>query len=347
MTKLIESKLHTVEMRFSDNVVYKLSVAENESILSAALAHDVPILHQCQSGSCGTCLTHLSSGDAQMDKGTAASLLKSERDAGMRLACITHASSDCIFEFDYTSTVGDATISKATLFIDNIEWVSEDVVHLTTELAEEDWFEFKSGQFIQMQIPGTNELRLYSMSSTPAELPIIKFFIRILPNGAMSDYLRNNAKVDDIISVDGAFGSFFLREDNPRVPHIMVAGGTGLAPIMSLIDNIKNKNGIKPDILLSFGCRNMDSLFYSDDLQLRMDWMPTLDVRISVNEGNRPENILLGNPVDALQASDVRDEDTVAYLCGPPGMVKYARSTLEGFGVKPDNIYVEQFIPSE
>jgi len=334
-------------MQFSDDVIYTVDVAEGEGILAAALAQDVPVLHQCQSGSCGSCVCHLAAGKVEMRKDMSASLLKSEQDAGMRLACISQAFSDSVLDFDYDSKMGEKGPINVTVFIDSIDWLSDDVIRLNVELADGQWFDFKPGQFAQIQVPGTNQVRRYSMSSSPEDLPKIEFLIRILPEGLMSDYIRDTAKVDDALEIEGAFGSFFLRDISAREPHIMIAGGTGLAPIMSMLDAIRKKNGIKPSILLSFGCLNSSSLFHVDELELRTDWMPTLKTRISLNQGEAENNIIIGNPLQALQPSDVTAEDTVAYLCGPPGMISAAHSMLEGFGLKPENIHAEQFVASE
>jgi len=143
-------------MQFSDDVIYTVDVAEGEGILAAALAQDVPVLHQCQSGSCGSCVCHLAAGKVEMRKDMSASLLKSEQDAGMRLACISQAFSDSVLDFDYDSKMGEKGPINVTVFIASIDWLSDDVIRLNVELADGQWFDFKPGQFAQIQVPGTN-----------------------------------------------------------------------------------------------------------------------------------------------------------------------------------------------
>ena len=336
---------YELTLRFADAVTHTLQVESGESVLSAGLRQGVPILHQCQSGSCGSCVGHLTQGEAEMRKDVAASLLKSEQDAGMRLTCITQALTDATLDFDYASTVAQATPAKGTLFIDDIEWLSDDVVQLSAELAEEDWIDFKPGQFIQIRVPGSDYFRRYSMSSTPADLPKVSFLMRVLPQGLMSDYLRNEAQINDALEIEGPFGSFFLREESIRAAHIMVAGGTGLAPVISILDVIRSKSGPKPKVLLSFGCQDSAGLFYTDELELRAQWMPTLETRICIDRGEPSNEVHVGNPLQMLKPSDVSDE-TVAYLCGPPGMISAAHDLLISYGIKPDNIHAEQFVAS-
>ena len=127
----------------------------------------------------------------------------------------------------------------------------------------------------------------------------------------------------------------------------MVAGGTGLAPMMSMLDHIRAQSGIKPPILLSFGCKDAGSLFHRDELDLRALWMPTLDLRVSVDDGPDDDPTLrIGNPVTAVRPEDI-DNETVAYLCGPPTMIEAAHSHLINLGVRADRIYAEQFVAME
>lgn len=341
----MSSDTYQLTLKFSDGVEYNVAADVGTSILEAALAADVAILNQCQSGSCGSCVGKLTAGEANMRSDVAASLLASEREEGLRLTCVCDAASDCTIEFDYESKAGLVRPEKVSAFVDTVAWLADDVVKLELELAEGDWMDFKPGQFVQLTVPGTSAERRYSIASTPQELPRLELLVRVLPEGVMSDYLRERAKVDDVIEMKGPYGAFFWRE-NMRAPHLFIAGGTGLAPMMSMLDVIRQSNSKKPALMLSFGCRNASSLFHEEPLSLRAMWMPTLEHRISVDEGPAPSDVQLGNPVEAVQAADVSSE-TVAYLCGPPQMVESAYQHLEGLGVKPENIYAEQFVASE
>jgi benzoate/toluate 1,2-dioxygenase reductase subunit len=330
---------------FSDGVERLVAVRRGELVLDAALAADVPVLNQCRSGSCTSCLARLVEGEAVMRAGTASSLTRAERDEGLRLLCLTEALSDCRFAIDYDSTAGTNRPVKLQAFVDAIDRLASDVVRLRLELAEGDWLDFRPGQFLQFHIPGTDQVRSYSMASAPDELPTIELLVRLLPNGAMSDWLRSSAAVEDVVVLEGPFGNFFLRE-KVRAPHVMIAGGTGLAPMMAMVDALRKKSGRKPPVLLSFGCTRADGLFHLDALDLRRLWLPSLDLRISVEQGEAGEGMLSGNPVAAVSAADIGDPEAVAYLCGPPGMIHAARAHLEGLGMKPENIFAEQFVAS-
>jgi benzoate/toluate 1,2-dioxygenase reductase component len=334
-----------VSFTFADGVDFAIDADLQSNLLDAAIAAGVPILHQCRSGSCGTCLARLTRGCADMDMGGGNMLLAAEKAQGQRLLCQTNARSACAFQVDYDSAIGLERPKRAEVFINAIEWCAPDVVRLKLELADGADLNFKPGQFVQVQVPDVGVARSYSMATAPTALPDLELLIRVLPTGAMSDYLRNLAKVDDVLTIEGPFGSFFLAE-KVRTPIIMIAGGTGLAPMMSMLDTIRLRTGRKPPILLSFGCATHEGLFHLDELDLRRLWLPTLTTRISIDRGEATEGFRIGNPVTAIEAQDIRDPETIAYLCGPPAMIAAAHAHLTTLGLAPHNIHAEQFVAS-
>jgi benzoate/toluate 1,2-dioxygenase reductase subunit len=332
-----------VILRFSDGIEKPLDVTPGQLILDAVIEAGLGVSYQCRSGSCTSCTARLTHGIATMRQGSS-SLLVSERAAGQRLLCRTEAQSDCRFDLPYESTsVGAA--SRAHAFINAIETLACDVIRLELELAEGSWFDFKPGQFVQLKIPGTDQSRSYSIASTPADLPKIDLLIRLLPKGLTSEWLRTSAKPDDTVELEGPFGSFFLRPAPASAPHLMIAGGTGLAPMLAMIDTLRARPGRKPLIILSFGCASADALFHQEPLSLRTHWMPSLETRICIDRGEASEDVRLGNPVDAMVESAL-DPASIAYLCGPPAMVAAARDALQAAGLSPDNIHAEQFVAS-
>lgn len=335
-----------ITIAFSDGVERQFFVQPGQNVLEAALKEDVPVLHQCRSGSCSSCLAKLVEGEADTLAGASSTLIPSEKAQGLRLLCVTEALTDCTFHLGYDSAVGSNHATVANAFVNAIERLADDVVRLELELAEGDWFEFRPGQFIQIKVPGTDAVRSYSMASTPADLPRIELLIRLLPGGVMSTWLLERAKVDDVLEISGPYGQFFLKEGE-KAPHIMIAGGTGLAPMMSMIDALRTRSGRKPKMLLSFGCQTQGSLFHLDAIELRQQWLPQLDVQLSVDRGPAPSGVRVGNPVEVIGASGPLDPDSVAYLCGPPGMIDAARRHLEKLGLASENIFAEQFVASQ
>lgn len=339
--------MHAVTLRFRDGVTLGIAVAPGQTVLDAALAQDAPLLFQCRSGSCATCIADLAHGPATMRPG-ASVLLRHEAEAGKRLLCQTLVAGPCDFALDYASTAGGNRPSRVSAFVDSVDRVAADVVRLVLELASGDSFDFRPGQYVQLNVPGTEQWRSYSIASTPADLPGIELLIRLIPGGIMSDWL-GRARPDDVVGLEAPFGSFFL-PDGLRAPQIMIAGGTGLAPMLSMIDSIRARPGIKPPILLSFGCATAAGLFHRDELDLRAMWMPRLQVRLSVDAGADDaagSGLRTGNPVTAITAADVEDPETRAWLCGPPGLIEAGHRHLTALGLPAARIHAEQFVASQ
>lgn len=334
-----------VSISFSDGVEQRVSVDDGQTVLDAGLAADLPLLYQCRTGSCGSCIARLETGEAEHRAGSSSSLSGAERADGYRLLCLTQPHGPCQFRLAYDSAAGAERPVKAKAFVNAIERIAEDVMRLELELADGHWFTFRPGQFVQVAVPGTQAVRSYSMASTVADLPRIELLIRILPGGAMSEWLCNQARTDDVLDISGPYGSFFLK-DKIKAPHIMIAGGTGLAPMMAMIDTLRMAPGRKPKIILSFGCQSAAGLFHMDALALRTLWLPTLDLKVSVDRGPAPDDVRTGNPVEAVGNDNPLDRNSVAYLCGPPGMIDAARRHLESLGLDPANIFAEHFTAS-
>lgn len=335
---------HQITLRFADGVTHLIDVENDRTVLDAALEAGAPLMHQCHSGSCSSCIATLSAGQAATRAGSSASLLGSEYAAGQRLLCVTQAQSDCTFDLPYTSTAGLNTAVVAHAFVDAIERIASNVARLTLELADGDWLDFRPGQYVQVEVPGTEEVRSYSPASIAAALPRLELLVRLLPGGAMSEWLQHRARPDDVVKLKGPYGAFFLREEHRRARHIFVAGGTGLAPVLSMIDGIRQWGGRKPPMLLSFGCATPEALFCLDELELRRQWLPTLETRICVDRC-ATGSLIEGSPVSALREGD-GGPDTVAYLCGPQPMIDAASRRLVELGVPQEHIYSEQFVAS-
>lgn len=336
----------TVVLRFEDLVEREIKVADGETILDAALRQELPLVHQCRSGSCSSCTCKVVEGDVEMSKGSAMSLIPSEIAEGVRLLCLAHPVVDSVVALDYPIThLYDGAPQLFTAKVVETEWVGQNVVRLLVTAPRGLDLGCKPGQFFRIRVPGTDEWRAYSPSSPARQLPKLEFLIRVLDKGMMSDALRGGFKKGQELEMEGPFGAFYLRDDG-AAHRLFIAGGTGLAPVMAMIDAIRYSPSPKGPMTVSFGCNSEETFFYKDELELREAWMPSLKIRLSANVVNDPASgLLTGTPVSVLSAADVTPE-TVAYLCGPPPMIEAARAQLAQLGVAAGNIYYEQFTAS-
>jgi benzoate/toluate 1,2-dioxygenase reductase subunit len=332
-----------IRLRFRDGVERAIAAAPGESVLVAALRDGVPLVHQCESGSCGTCIARLTEGTTETLPGRALALLAGEIRDGFRLTCSVAAATDCAFQFDYPSALLEgARPAVVRAAVAGLDWVARSVAQLDLELEPDADFGFESGQYVRVRVPGTDAWRSYSMSTTPKELPRLRLLVRHIPGGVMSEWLRAGCAPGRLVEIEGPMGSFGLYP--AKGPHIMVAGGTGLAPMLAMLDTLRLRPGAKPTVVLCFGCNTADDLFYLDEIELRAFWMPTLTTRIALME--RPAGGFdgkIGTAVSLLEDGDCVHPGTAAYLCGPPAMIEAGRRRLMDAGLPPAAIHAEQF----
>jgi benzoate/toluate 1,2-dioxygenase reductase subunit len=336
---------HRVTLRFEDGVEREIDAGADEFVLDAALRQGVPLVYQCRSGSCSTCVGQLVSGRLEMARDRALSLIAAEIAEGKRLLCSSHALAPSVVRLHYPSALIYAEERRNfEARVASVEWPVPSVAKLALALERRAGISFHAGQYVRIKVPGTEEWRSYSMCSTPRDLPKMEFLVRIIPGGLMSQYLQS-AREGERLEVEGPLGAFILHPGKGL--HVFVAGGTGLAPILAMIDEIRRASGPKPKMLLSFGCASDKTFFYRDEIELRQWWIPQLSVRLSADRVADPASgIIQGTPVDALGAEAKGDPDAAAYLCGPPPMIEGARRRLAELGLKPERIYAERFVAS-
>ncbi|CAM2961148.1 2Fe-2S iron-sulfur cluster binding domain-containing protein [Prescottella defluvii] len=334
---------NNVHLKFTDGTKI-VPVPAGTTILEAANAAGVRLVSQCTIGTCGTCVGRVACGEVVMPEGRVYSLRQDEMAAGHRLLCQSHAFADSEVELDYPASMLDeypvvATTAKAGA----ITWLGETVVELQLKLPKPVRFSFRAGQYVRMRVPGTDEWRSYSMASGERDRKNLTFTIRVLSSGAMSDYLRSAAAIGDQIDIEGPIGGFGLADDPG--PTLMIAGGTGLAPMLSMLETLQTARGDHP-IRLVFGCTRGADLFHLDELAARRSFMRNLETRVVVDEPVGIPDVLVGNPVSVLTADDVADPQTSAYLCGPSAMLQAAEERLLELGMPAERIHAEQFLPS-
>ncbi|WP_138999264.1 FAD-binding oxidoreductase [Rhodococcus zopfii] len=335
---------HCVRLNYAD-VTKEIVVPTGSTVLEAAETAGARLVNQCRIGTCGTCVGRVRTGELAMAEGRVYPLRSDEIGEGMRLLCQSHALAETDVDLDYPAAMlDDHPVVATTVKVAGLDRLADTVVELVVRLPKSPRFSFRPGQYVRFRIPGTAEWRSYSMASGQRHNRRLAFTIRLLPEGAMSDYLRNRAAVGDELEMEGPFGSFGLDEDSPG-PVLMIAGGTGLAPMLSMLETLQTTRERHP-IRLVFGCARMADLFHLDEIEARRGFTTGLDVRVVVDEPTDRSGILTGNPVSVLTPEDVADPRSSAYLCGPPAMLDAAHERLQVLGMPRDRIHSEQFLPS-
>lgn len=329
---------HAITLLFEDGRSATITARADETIVAAAMRERIRLETDCLEGACATCKARCTAGRFTLDDPSAEALSASEAALGYTLCCQMRASSDCTIELPYPSSQALARRPsvEVTARVAAVQAVSSTVVRLELERAGATPFAYLPGQYVHLGVPGTTIRRSYSMANAPGDTSALTFYVKLLAAGAMSDYARGRARPGDPISLAGPFGHFYLR---PAVrPVLMVAGGSGLAPMLAMLGALERGGGTTHPIHLLYGVNRVDELFATAELDRLAGHLPLAVERVAFETD--------GHVTDRLRPALVADGDCDAYLCGPPSMVDAASRWLARERVAPARIHSERFIAS-
>jgi len=314
-----------------------LSVTPGVNLLEALRANDIPVSYSCMAGRCGTCRCKLVAGHV-LESGR-----EMQRPLGAQdeyvLACQTFLTESCTVEIPEPDevVVHAAKIIKATVVA--LEEQTHDIKRIRLKPAKP--LDFSPGQYAQLQFT-PDHIRPYSMAGLPADGEL-EFHVRLVADGRVTGYIADTLSVGDTVRVSGPLGSAYLRRKHEG-PMLCVAGGTGLAPILSIIRGVIAE-GMQNPIHLYFGVRSERDVYgrrWLDELQRQH---PQLKVHVVLASGQAP-GCRTGLVTEAIARDWTSLEGFRAYLCGAPPMVEATTLCVRQMGVKPEQIYADAFYAS-
>lgn len=312
-----------------------IRVEPGANLLQALQAAQVPMSYSCMAGRCGTCLCKVIDGEV-LEGGLVQQRPLDSRDAYV-LACQTFITESCTIEIAEPDevVVHPARIVKAT--VTAIEQMTHDIARLVLKPAKP--IEFSPGQYVQLQF-GAEHVRPYSMAGLSSDGQL-EFHVRLVQGGRVSSYIGSGLKVGDAVRVSGPLGSAYLRRRHDG-PMLCVAGGTGLAPILSIIRGAV-ANGMRNPVHLYFGVRSPRDIYGVDWLTRLQGEHPELKVHVVVGSGGNPRTQRCGLVTEAIE-NDLGDlSDWRAYLCGSPPMVEAATVIARSKGLAPERVHADAF----
>jgi methane monooxygenase component C len=339
---------HQVTIVTEDNESITFDCRSDEDVITAAVRQDIYLMSSCREGGCATCKGYCAEGEYVIGKVSAQALPSQEEEDGIVLLCRCYPSTDIKVEVPYTyeriSFSPEGLSFEAEVVA--LAQISSNVVRLQLRRTGDDTrIKFDAGQFFDLEIPGTDITRSYSPANISNNQGDLEFLIRIVDGGKFSEFLKQDTKVGQRLNVKGPSGIFGLKE-NGFTPRYFVAGGTGLAPILSMVRHMKEW-GEPQKCVIYFGVNTEAEIFYLAELAQLIADMPTLDVRSCVWKCSDDWRGEKGSVVDILR------RDLVAtgakpdlYLCGPPGMVDATFAVCADLGLPKERIYLEKFLPS-
>lgn len=333
---------HQVALSFEDGVTKVVKVGDFETIMDAAYKARINIPADCRDGACGTCKSFCDSGTFDPGDFIDDAMTEEELEKGFLLTCQAVPESDMSIQVPATAESAKTSAAAFTSTLTQLDKHSESTISFTLTPENREDLAFLPGQYVNIKVPGTDAERSYSFSTGP-DVDETSFMVRISEHGAMSEYLRDRAQVGDTVEFTGPFGSFFLRE--PKRPLLLLAGGTGLAPLLSILEKLCD-TGCDQPVHLVYGVTREADIVGLDWLRAYEERLPhfTWDYIASEPGTSAPHT---GYVTQVIEPTHVNEGDVDIYLCGPPPMVNAVSTWLDAEGIEPANLYFERFAPKE
>jgi benzoate/toluate 1,2-dioxygenase reductase subunit len=332
---------YNIALNFEDGVTRFIRCNPGETVLDAAYRQKVNLPMDCSDGVCGTCKCRCASGDYDLgDDFIDEALSDDEAEQRKVLTCQMVPSSDCVIDVPGPASACKTAISSHEAKVIRCELLSPSAIELELELAQ--GIDFLPGQYVNIQVPGGPHQRAYSFSSRPGDTRA-SFLIRNVPGGLMSGWLTGRATPGQSLSLTGPMGSFWLRPLQRST--LMLAGGTGLAPLLSMLRQLATAEVSWPVTLL-YGVTRDEDLVLSDELDALarkisgFRWLPV----VADDKSTCPQK---GFVTDHFSDELLNDGEVDIYLCGPPPMVDAVLGNLRERGITPVGFHYEKFAPSQ
>lgn len=321
----------------------EFTVSAGETILAAGIAQGINLPYGCKDGACGSCKCKKVSGSVTHGAHQSKALSDAEEAQGFVLTCSARPTSDVVLESRQVTLAGAFAIKKMPTRIKLMEKKSPDVMRLLLQMPANEVFAYHAGQYIEFLLQGGLR-RSYSMASAPHLIDQgLELHIRHMPGGTFTDQVFGRMKERDILRIEGPYGSFYLREDSDK-PIVLLASGTGFAPVKAIIEHLQVKGITRPATLYWGGRRPLD-LYMSDWLQAKLAELPNLRY-VPVVSDAQPEDHWQGRTgfVHRAVLQDLPDlSGHQVYACGAPIVVDSARADYLAAGLPEDEFYADAF----
>ncbi|MBK8073464.1 MAG: CDP-6-deoxy-delta-3,4-glucoseen reductase [Ramlibacter sp.] len=318
-----------------------------EAILAAGIRQGVGLPYGCKDGACGSCKCRMLEGSVVHGPHQTKALSAEEEAQGLILTCCGVPQTDVLLESRQVTSADAFPIRKMPARVIALQKLSHDVMHVRLQLPANDTLRFHAGQYIEF-ILRDGARRSYSMANAPhtldAAAPAVDLHIRHMAGGKFTQHVFSAMKEKEILRVEGPYGSFWLREDSAK-PIVLLASGTGFAPIKALIEHMQHKGIARPAVLY-WGGRRPPDLYLNDWVQARVAEMPNLRY-VPVISDALPEDAWSGRTgfVHKAVLQDFPDlSGHQVYACGAPIVVDSARAEYTSLGGLPaDEFYADSF----
>ncbi|KTC51080.1 anthranilate dioxygenase reductase [Pseudomonas fluorescens ABAC62] len=331
---------HKVAFSFADGKTLFFPVGANEILLDAALRNGIKIPLDCREGVCGTCQGRCESGEYSQDYVDEEALSSLDLQQRKMLSCQTRVKSDATFYFDFDSSLCNAAGPvQVRGTVSDVQQVSASTAILKLQLHTP--LDFLPGQYARIAVPGTDSWRSYSFANLAGDQ--VQFLIRLLPDGVMSNYVRERCQIGDELLMEAPLGAFYLR--HVTRPLVLVAGGTGLSALLGMLDQLA-ATGCDQPVHLYYGVRDAEDLCEAARIAAyaeKIQGFRYTEVLSAPSEGWTGKR---GYLTEHFDLAELRDGSADMYVCGPPPMVESIQQWLADQALDGVQLYYEKFAQS-
>ncbi len=318
----------------------ELPVQGDDTLLNVLTQNKIFIPSACGGkATCGFCKVRVLEGGGEMKPTEEPFMSKDEIERNVRLSCQVKVRED----MDIAIPEGLLEAQEYVGEVVKVETLTYDIKLIRFKLIEPNKMEFKPGQYAQLKVPGLDVIRAYSIASDPKDTQNIELIVRLVPKGLATTFVHRAMLTGDKIILTGPYGDFYLREDSDR-DMIMIAGGSGKAPIRSILYRLKDL-GMPRKVKYFFGAKSKRDLYYSEEFEQlekefdNFEYIPALSEPLDEDDW-QGEVGLITDVVDRM-TDDLSEAE--AYLCGSPGMIFACIKVLEKHDIKDENVLFDKF----
>jgi len=328
------------EKKLKINDDMEIPITENDTLLNTLGKQKIFVPSACGGkATCGLCKCRVTEGGGDVLPTEEPFLSTAEKESGVRLACQVKVRDDISIELPMDQLNAESFTSKVV----GMDELTYDIILLRVKLIHPKVMHFKPGQYAQIKVPGIEIIRAYSIASNPKYPDTLEFIVRYVPKGKATTFVHKALRIGDNVSLTGPYGDFYLQEDSNK-DIICIAGGSGKAPIRSIVAYLKDR-GMKRKVTYFFGARSVKDLYYTEEFEAIEKEFPNFKYVPALSDP-QPEDNWTGETgliTEVLDRMTGDLSDTEAYLCGSPGMINACINVLDNHELPSEQCFFDKF----
>lgn len=318
----------------------QFSCEASQSILDAALEKGITISYGCRNGQCGSCQGTLISGQIHYPEGTPGGISASDIEKGDALFCKAVPKSDVTIKVKVMLPQQEIEVKTLPAKVTQLDYLSEDVIRLILQLPKMEPFNFKAGQWVYFVLKDGRK-RAFSIANAPNERNELELQIRHAIGGVFTDFVFNNLSVGSLLRIEGPHGSFYFQQDDQ--PILLVAGGTGFAPIKGILEQLSSQEITQP-IHLFWGSRAKRDLYQESLVQ---QWVKDFGISYTPVLSEPDEQDEWSGKTGFVHEAVLEEYDNLSdyavYMAGPPQMIESCKESFIARGLDSSHLYYDSF----